>query len=63
LGPTSGPSLPLDQPLDSPVVLRLQPNGYPWDQQQGDFHVQEVLSCSSAASIFHNINVPLSLIE
>jgi hypothetical protein len=55
--------LPLDQPLDPPVVLRLQPNRYPWDQEQGDFHVQEVLFCSSAARTFHGINVPLSLIE
>jgi hypothetical protein len=31
--------LPLDQLLDPPVVLRLQTDGYPGDQQQGDFHV------------------------
>jgi hypothetical protein len=55
--------LPLDQPLDLPVVLRLQPNRYRRDQEQGDFVVEEVLFCSSAASTFHSINVPLSLIE
>jgi hypothetical protein len=28
-----------------------------------DFHAQEVLPCSFAASTFHHINVSLSLIE
>jgi hypothetical protein len=62
-----------DQLADPQVLVQLwvpppdQPVAQCWDllldQEQGDFHVQEVLFYSSAARTFHSINVPLSLIE